>query len=270
VRFIQFLQFMMACAVALAGLGAQARVAENVSLEKFELMNIECARVWMAQAVDLHQENAFIYGESVSETTHYNYFRSYDAKTGRYTQSDPIGLQGGWNRFGYANGDGINNADPFGLCVGPLIVFCANPTTVAALGGLTSLGYATVNGMAGPASRAAATLSSSALVCRGGTCQAANFAVGTGVNQSSTGALSGVSVQCRPGAALNELAQPFRHNQVGVTTVGDIQRAGGQIVLDGTTRNPNHATINGLTSLQLERLFTPTVLNPVPAAQRGR
>jgi RHS repeat-associated protein len=33
---------------------------------------------------------------------HYNYYRSYDSRTGRYTQWDPIGLNGGWNRFGYA------------------------------------------------------------------------------------------------------------------------------------------------------------------------
>ena len=29
----------------------------------------------------------------------YNYFRSYDARTGRYTQGDPIELEGGWNRY---------------------------------------------------------------------------------------------------------------------------------------------------------------------------
>ena len=51
-----------------------------------------------------------------SETNlHYNYFRSYQPNQGRYTQSDPIGLEGGLNRFGYANGDGINNFDPLGL-----------------------------------------------------------------------------------------------------------------------------------------------------------
>jgi RHS repeat-associated protein len=46
---------------------------------------------------------------------HYNYFRSYDSRTGRYSQSDPIGLDGGWNRFVYADGDGINSFDPYGL-----------------------------------------------------------------------------------------------------------------------------------------------------------
>ena len=46
---------------------------------------------------------------------HYNYFRSYDSRTGRYTQGDPIGLDGGWNRFGYVGGDPLSYTDPKGL-----------------------------------------------------------------------------------------------------------------------------------------------------------
>jgi len=46
---------------------------------------------------------------------HYNYFRSYDPRTGRYTQGDPIGLDGGWNRFAYVGGDPLLFADPDGL-----------------------------------------------------------------------------------------------------------------------------------------------------------
>ena len=45
----------------------------------------------------------------------YNYQRTYDPATGRYTQPDPIGLAGGMNPFGYVNGDPITNIDPFGL-----------------------------------------------------------------------------------------------------------------------------------------------------------
>jgi len=46
---------------------------------------------------------------------HYNYFRSYSAERGRYTQADPIGLEGGFNRFGYAGGDALSRMDPEGL-----------------------------------------------------------------------------------------------------------------------------------------------------------
>ncbi|MDP4076703.1 RHS repeat-associated core domain-containing protein [Acidovorax sp. A1169] len=46
---------------------------------------------------------------------HYNYFRSYSAERGRYTQADPIGLDGGFNRFGYVNGNSLVYADPKGL-----------------------------------------------------------------------------------------------------------------------------------------------------------
>ena len=46
---------------------------------------------------------------------HYNYHRSYSATTGRYTQSDPIGLDGGWNRFGYSNQTPLSFTDPLGL-----------------------------------------------------------------------------------------------------------------------------------------------------------
>jgi len=45
---------------------------------------------------------------------HYNYFRSYDPDTGRYTQADPIGLGGGLNGFGYVGGNPVNNIDPSG------------------------------------------------------------------------------------------------------------------------------------------------------------
>ncbi|CAN7172247.1 hypothetical protein LJR139_000252 [Variovorax paradoxus] len=45
----------------------------------------------------------------------YNYFRSYDARTGRYSQPDPIGLDGGWNRFGYVDANPLLLTDPMGL-----------------------------------------------------------------------------------------------------------------------------------------------------------
>ncbi|NND37925.1 MAG: RHS repeat protein, partial [Gammaproteobacteria bacterium] len=46
---------------------------------------------------------------------HYNHFRDYDSKHGRFLESDPVGLPGGLNTFAYGFNNPVANADPYGL-----------------------------------------------------------------------------------------------------------------------------------------------------------
>jgi RHS repeat-associated protein len=48
---------------------------------------------------------------------HYNYFRDYDPETGRYVESDPIGLNGGLNTYGYVLANPLLYTDRNGLAV---------------------------------------------------------------------------------------------------------------------------------------------------------
>jgi hypothetical protein len=106
------------------------------------------------------------------------------------------------------------------------------------------------------------------IVVRGGLCKPDSFTKGTGVETDAQGKLSGVSVNAAAGLTLEQLTTTIRHNQVGVTTVGAIQEAGGQVVPDPTKGNPNHALVSGVSAAQLSQLFAqglqknPTKVNP--------
>lgn len=69
-----------------------------------------------------------------SETgLHHNYFRDYDPALGRYIQSDPIGLSGGVNLYGYVKQNPLVYIDPEGT-----VFFLAPAVMSAVMGALNS------------------------------------------------------------------------------------------------------------------------------------
>ena len=115
-----------------------------------------------------------------------------------------------------------------------------------------------------------AVLPDDALVVRGGMNRPESFAEGSGVSIGTDGKVDGVSVNSAAGASVTELTAPnaatrypgIPHNQLGVTTVGKVRAAGGDVVASGTKKNPNHAILSGVTPDQASELFRPTIDNP--------
>ena len=110
--------------------------AKAVVWDKFQTPFGETATSSGAKETNLRLPGQYYDFES---SYHYNLMRDYDARTGRYLQSDPIGLAGGMNRFAYAAANPVNFVDPRGE--NPLVAgilgaaeFCAaNPACSGAV-----------------------------------------------------------------------------------------------------------------------------------------
>jgi hypothetical protein len=97
-----------------------------------------------------------------------------------------------------------------------------------------------------------------ALVVRGGKNRPEDILRGIGTHPSG---VTGISVESGVELSVKELALTIPHSQVGVTTVGAIRQAGGNVIRT-SGRSPNHATLTGLSPEKISDLITPTMSNP--------
>ncbi len=93
-----------------------------------------------AQTRTASREIGSAYDNGASSAFIYNYFRDYDPSIGRYVESDPIGLKGGRNTFGYVGQSPLSGYDPRGLEIVPggpsdgpgipLVEICVRPPSL--------------------------------------------------------------------------------------------------------------------------------------------
>ena len=70
---------------------------------------------------------------------HQNYFRTYDPSLGRYREADPIGLEGGSNRYAYVSSNPLGLIDPLGLFESNWFLRSVVPGQVRFDAGMTAL-----------------------------------------------------------------------------------------------------------------------------------
>jgi hypothetical protein len=97
-----------------------------------------------------------------------------------------------------------------------------------------------------------------AIVVRGGRNRPEDIRRGIGTHPSG---VTGISVECGEGLSVEELSASIPHGQIGVTTVGVIRAAGGDVIRT-SGRSPQHATLTGLTPTEIGLLLNPTVPKP--------
>ena len=96
-----------------------------------------------------------------------------------------------------------------------------------------------------------------AKVVRGGKNTPEAIEAGTGIHPEG---VKGVSVECGS-CSVEELSKAIPHGQVGVTTVGEVRKAGGDVIKT-SGKSPNHATLTGISPEKTSELLTPTIKNP--------
>lgn len=95
----------------------------------------------VSETTNIFANNLRFAGQYYDQETelHYNYFRDYVPQTGRYIQSDPIGLLGGLNTYAYVGGNPLRYTDPTGEAAPVIIIAGAGLVGAVSQGVTTAL-----------------------------------------------------------------------------------------------------------------------------------
>jgi RHS repeat-associated protein len=157
----------------------------------------------------------------------YNYFRDYNPTTGRYIESDPIGIEGGLNTYAYVENNPVNAIDLFGLATYSIGLGGSLQQTAAGASASGSIGFDssgqvcmqfTTCGRIGPGESAGATVNftvGEGNFCDGNSASGGVFAEGgaglfgggsTDYGTSGASATSGFNIGVGGGAAVGSQA----------------------------------------------------------------
>jgi RHS repeat-associated protein len=91
------------------------------------------------QAITKNWMGSLLEGQRDAGGQMYMRNRYYDPATGQFTQTDPIGIAGGLNTYGFAAGDPISYSDPYGL--DPIVLADPNPAIRARMQAMFSTAW---------------------------------------------------------------------------------------------------------------------------------